>query len=307
MPKLATFAPGDPAEAVTEALRRDGAVILRDAMRPGLADQLAAELAPFVDATAPGRDDFSGHRTTRTGALVARSSACRELLMHPDVLGQCDAILKPNCDRYQLHLTQAIRIMPGQPAQAIHRDRWAWGTFLQTIEPQLNTIWAVTDFTRDNGATQVAPGSVGWPDTRVATPDEIGYAEMSRGSALIYLGSVFHGGGANVSRGDRIGLNLTYTLGWLRQEENQYLSCPPAIARTLPPELQALVGYAMGGYAMGYFTPPLPAGEGPEVVPPEFALNGQAAGSAMGEADLLEAIRAKVTRETPEPAPAAAG
>ena len=105
--------------------------------------------------------------------------------------------------------------------------------------------------------------------------------------------SVFHGG-ANVSDEDRWGLNITYALGWLRQEENQYLSCPPDIARTLDPELQALIGYAMGSYALGYFTPPLPAGEGPEVVPPEFALGRADSATSMGSHELLAAISADV-------------
>jgi ectoine hydroxylase-related dioxygenase (phytanoyl-CoA dioxygenase family) len=111
---------------------------------------------------------------------------------------------------------------------------------------------------------------------------------MERGSVLVYSGSVIHGGGENRSQADRTGINLTYCLGWLRQEENQYLSCPPAIARTLDPKLQALIGYAMGSYALGYFTPPVPPGEGPEAVPPQFALGDKAA-PGWGE-DLLAAI-----------------
>ena len=120
--------------------------------------------------------------------------------MDPLVRAMCDAVLLPNCERYQLHLTQVIRIMPGQGAQPIHRDRWAWGARLRGLEPQLNTIWALTPFTFENGATQVVPGSTDWPDKREATPDEIGYAEMDAGSVLLYSGSVFHGGGANTDR-----------------------------------------------------------------------------------------------------------
>ena len=109
---------------------------------------------------------------------------------------------------------------------------------------------------------------------------------------------VFHGGGANVSNGDRIGINITYTLGWLRQEENQYLSCPPEIAKTLSPELQALIGYSMGSYALGYYTPPLPAGQGPEVVPPEFALGKMDADAAQfGSAELLAEVSASIRGE----------
>jgi len=110
----------------------------------------------------------------------------------------------------------------------------------------------------------------------------------------VYAGGVFHGGGHNRADTDRIGLNLTYTLGWLRQEENQYLSCPPAIARSLDPALQAVLGYAMGSYALGYFTPPLPPGEGPEVVSPQWALGGVDGHTGMGDAAMLASITAEV-------------
>ena len=272
------------------ALKKDGAVILKDILSPDDVATLKGELAPYVETTENGRDDFTGHFTTRTGALVARSPKCRDLIMNPQILAAADDFLLPNCQRYQLHLTQVIRIKPGQPKQPIHRDRWAWGKYLQGIEPQLNTIWAVTDFTKENGATQVVPGSTSWPDDRQPGESEIGYAEMSAGSVLIYTGSVFHGGGANRSQSDRWGLNITYTLGWLRQEENQYLSCPPDIARTLAPDLQAMIGYAMGSYALGYYTPPLPAGQGPEIVPPDYALGARTGGSVFGSADMLEAV-----------------
>lgn len=294
MPNLVTLAPNAASDEIMAVLKRDGALILRDMLTPAELGQANAELKPYVDATAPGRDGFTGFKTTRTGALVARSPACRALVMNAVIRSACDKFLLPYCERYQLHLGQVIRIMPGQPAQAIHRDRWAWGTWLKDLEPQLNTIWALSDFTKENGATQVVPGSLDWADDRQAAPEEIGYAEMSAGSVLLYTGTVFHGGGANATNSDRVGLNITYALGWLRQEENQYLACPPEIARTLDPDLQKLIGYTMGQYALGYYTPPLPPGAGPEVVGPEYALNGDAGGSMLGSAASLEAIRAQV-------------
>lgn len=297
MAKLQHLPPDAPVEKIAGVLDTDGALILDDALSPRQVEALSAELRPYVEATQPGRDVFSGYSTTRTGALVARSPLTRDLILDPRILAACDAFLLPSCQRYQLHLTQLIRIMPGQPAQAIHRDRWAWGKHLTGVEPQLNTIWALTDFTKENGATQVVPGSVNWPDDRVVQPHEIDRAEMRRGSVLIYSGSVFHGGGANVSGADRWGLNITYALGWLRQEENQYLACPPQIARTLSAELQALIGYAMGSYALGYYTPPLPPGEGPEVVPPEYALSGATMESSMGSSELLARITEEVRGE----------
>jgi len=298
MPELAHL-PADAATAeIVAVLERDGALILDDVLPAADVDALVAELRPYVEATAPGRDSFTGARTTRTGALVARSPLTRPLVMDARILALCDAVLKPNCHRYQLHLAQVIRIMPGQAAQAIHRDRWAWGQQMPGVEPQVNTIWALTDFTAANGATQVIPGSSSWPDDRKAEPHEIARAEMRRGSVLLYTGTVFHGGGANDADHDRWGLNITYSLGWLRQEENMYLSCPPQIARTLEPDLQALMGYAMSNYALGYYTPPLPPGEGPETVPPEYALGAMGADAAgsLGGADLLEEVIARARR-----------
>ncbi|MHA7836206.1 MAG: phytanoyl-CoA dioxygenase family protein, partial [bacterium] len=126
-----------------------------------------------------------------------------------------------------------------------------------------------------------------WDPARQPEEDEIVLAEMPAGSVLIYSGSVIHGGGANRSETPRMGLNITYALGWLRQEENQYLSCPPEVARELSPALREMLGYDYGSYALGYFTPPLPPGEGPEVVSPEWLFSGGHEGFG---SELLDAI-----------------
>jgi hypothetical protein len=107
---------------------------------------------------------------------------------------------------------------------------------------------------------------------------------------------VVHGGGANRSDGDRVGLNITYALGWLRQEENQYLACPPEVARTFDPVLQDLLGYAMGSYALGYYSPPTAPGADPEVVPPNYALGRRSSGSALGSAEDRAALSENVAR-----------
>jgi ectoine hydroxylase-related dioxygenase (phytanoyl-CoA dioxygenase family) len=275
-PTLTHLPPDCSAADVTALLRRDGACIIDDVLDAASLSQLRDEIMPYVLATPTGMDEFTGRLTTRTGALAARSPVCREMIMHPSLLAATEDFLLPFADTYQLHLTQLIRIMDGQGKQPLHRDRLAWGGFLRDdIEPQFNTIWAVTDFTQVNGATQVVPGSNHWDSARQAEAHEIGYAEMRAGSVLVYSGSVIHGGGANASGADRMGLNITYCLGWLRQEENQYLACPPEIAAGFAPELQRLLGYSMGSYALGYFSPPLPPGEGPEVIPPEWLFSGE--------------------------------
>ena len=276
--------------AIVAAVRQDGAVILDNVLNQGFIAALREETDPYMEHTSNGEDHFAGHHTTRTGGLLVRSEKCRELIEHQTILNPCNEFLAPYCERVQLHLTQIIRIRPGETTQTIHRDRWAWGKHLSHLEPQFNTIWAITDFTSENGATQVVPGSTQWPDDQEIQPEQITQAEMKAGSVLVYSGSVFHGGGANTSDHDRIGINITYALGWLRQEENQYLSCPPELAKDLSPTLQGLAGYAMGQYALGYFTPPGAPGEGPEVVPPQYALGITESHSTMGGVGDLEAL-----------------
>jgi ectoine hydroxylase-related dioxygenase (phytanoyl-CoA dioxygenase family) len=273
-PKLTTLPKDATADDVIAALDRDGAVIVANVLDAATHDAVLRETRPYLDGSGAGRDDFTGRKTKRTGALVARSPACRDVVMNPLVLGACERFLLRSAKRFQLHLTQLIEIHPGQGAQTLHRDRLAWGGYLPpSIEPQLNTIWALTEFTNENGATRVAPGSHLWPHDRHALDAEVCQAAMPCGSVLFYSGSVIHSGGENKSRAARLGMNITYCLGWLRQEENQFLSCPPEIARTLDPALQELLGYTMGSYALGYFSSPKPLGEGlPDTLPPELAL-----------------------------------
>jgi ectoine hydroxylase-related dioxygenase (phytanoyl-CoA dioxygenase family) len=247
------LAPDCRAEDVAAALAAEGCAIVERLVEPALLARARTELAPWLAATAPGPDDFAGRRTRRTGGLVARSPTCRELVMHPLVLAAVRATL-PHATSVQLHLTQVIAIGPGEPAQAVHRDQWAFDffPFPSGYEVQCNTIWAMTDFTARNGATRVVPGSHRFADRLQLAEADTEPAEMPAGSALFYTGSLYHGGGANRSEEERLGVNLTYAVSWLRQEENQYLSVPAELARTLPEPLLRLLGYARGAYALGY-------------------------------------------------------
>lgn len=273
MADLRTFAAGDDPAQMVAALQTDGAAIVADVLAPEELIALNAGLRPWVDATQNGKDDFTGRLTSRTGALVARVPESRHLVMHPLILELAQTFLAPYTNKIQLHLNQVINIKPGSQRQPLHRDRDAWGGYIPAeIEPQFNTIWALTDFSAENGATRLVPGSTRWAEGRRATDDEKTQAVMSAGSVLLYSGSVIHGGGANRSDDARQGLNITYTLGWLRTEENQYLSCPPEVAKDLDPGLQELLGYTMGNYALGYYSDPNELPHGTDILAPEFAL-----------------------------------
>lgn len=164
-----------------------------------------------------------------------------------------DEVLGPHCDWYQLNLTQAVRIHPGERQQVPHRDEEMWPCPKNGMEYLVNVMWALCDFTPENGATMIWPGSHHRPPTRSPDPARAVRAVMPRGSALVYLGSVTHCAGANCSDAPRTGLILSYCLGWLKQYENAFLAYPPAVAKRFPRALRDLIGYRihrpnLGGY-----------------------------------------------------------
>jgi ectoine hydroxylase-related dioxygenase (phytanoyl-CoA dioxygenase family) len=239
---------------VAAALREHGVAIVERLAPPDLCDRVAGELEPHIAATPTGGDEFTGAHTRRTGALLARAPSTVDLVAHPLVLDVADAVLWEKKTTFQLHLTQAITIGPGADAQYLHRDQWCFDffPFPDDMHVEVSTIWALCDFTEANGATRVVPDSHTDADPRGWTPADTLPAEMPRGSIVLYTGRTVHGGGANTSNETRTGVNVDYVLGWLRQEENQYLSVPIEVVRQLPERVQRLMGYEMGAYALGY-------------------------------------------------------
>lgn len=241
----------DPAD-ISAHLRTHGYAIVEDVVDDATMDTLAAEVEPYARRSAAGRDHYDGRYTRRTGALVARCPTARRLIMHPTVLATVGEFLD-HATTFQLHLTQVISIDPGESDQQLHRDQMAFDFFPFPVEyhVQCNTMWALTDFTAENGATRFRPGTSALSDAEAAEVDVI-QAEMPRGSVLFYDGKVLHAGGANLSNDTRQGVNITYAVGWVRQEENQFLACPPDVARTLDDDLLRLMGYQQGAFALGY-------------------------------------------------------
>ena len=250
--ELNHFAPDANPADVAAHLRRFGYAIVDDVANEATMNRLDAEARPFIDSSPVGDDPYDGRFTRRTGALIARCPTSRELVMHATVVDTVKSFLN-HVSAVQLHLTQVISIEPGESAQKLHRDQMAFDLFPfpNDYHVQCNTMWALTDFTVDNGSTQIVPGSSTVTEAAAASMPA-GQATMRRGSVLFYDGKVLHGGGANRSEDVRRGVNITYAVGWVRQEENQFLACPPDIARTLDDDVLKMMGYAEGAFALGY-------------------------------------------------------
>ena len=269
-------------KSTVDAVCEHGAVIVEDALSREQATRIIEEMRPFIDSTPHGLHGLD--RSRRVGALVARSTASRLAIAHPAVLHICEKLLgeqvregnevritqSPRGEgRYpwRVGLTQIIDVGPGQQKQGVHRGNGLWVHDMagDRLDPQIETMWALTDFTVENGATHVIPGSHRWPDVvergeREGTKTWLGevdhasvQATMTAGSVLVWTGWTVHGAGANQTHERRVGMNIDYSLSFLAQEENQFLACPPAIARTLPDDMRRLIGYVQGGGALNYF------------------------------------------------------
>lgn len=236
-----------------EELNAQGWCILRHALPSASIDQLDEDLAGQFAQTPYGQGGFYGAMTKRFGRLLCRSDRAASLVQHKLILGVAEAVLSPWCDCIQLNTTQAIAIDPGAPAQMPHRDQDMWRGPVGAIEYLINVMWPLTEFTEDNGATLVWPNSHGAHAVDDESQEMPFAAAMQPGDALVFLGSTLHGAGANRTNDVRRGIVIGYSLGWLKPYENQWLAYPPAIARTFPPELAALVGYRQHRPNLGNF------------------------------------------------------
>ena len=225
-------------------LKQDGFCIIPGLMPPSTLARLDADLEPAFEDTPFGNGDFYGFRTKRFGSLLRRSRTAGELVLQPVVLNLAQAILGAACERIQLNVAQAIAIHPGEIEQFPHCDHDMWAGAKGGHEYLLNVIWPLTEFTASNGATRIYPGT---HRQTVESPDQLPealVAEGGPGDAICFLGSTVHGAGPNVSPSVRRGVVIGYSLGWLKPYENLWLAYPPDVARTFPPELAALAGYA---------------------------------------------------------------
>ena len=259
---LRVFTSDTPAEKMAAALRRHGAVLVRGAISAEMADKAAQEMRPHFDADGhKQQSNFNGYTTLRLSAVLDKSRTSAELIAHPTVLQIADDILLPFCTSYRLGSASAIEIWPGEKAQRLHRDDTIYPMRITGVEWQISALWALTDFTPENGATRLVPGSHLMTEADIEAMIEgddwdekvVTQAAMKKGDLLLYLGRTYHGGGANNADKPRIGLVNTYALGWLRVEENHYLAVPRDVAMSYPEPVQRLLGYATHGKFLGWY------------------------------------------------------
>lgn len=255
---------------IVETVERDGTAIVDGFVSRAWLDEFNRAIQTSIenyvpyDYGEPEAVEFLGRNTVRLNGLMSKAENYVDLITDPRLLGVMDHFLGPNCGQYRLNSSEIIEIHGGETAQELHTDDMIWPANYWAPERllQFNVMIAGTDFTFENGATQVVPGSHRWDDPeRLAKPEEIAYAEMKAGSAVFIPGKTIHGGGANTNGERRRAIVASYVLGWLRTQENHFLHTTVEQAQTWPQRARELLGYEMyahydeniSGGPLGYY------------------------------------------------------
>lgn len=259
---LKSFDRNTPPNIIAETLLREGGVIVLNQADDDLMDRVSQELREPLDAKGQAfENDFNGYKTLRLGGMLEVSRSSADLMAHPLSLEIADAVLKRHCVNYRIGSSTAIEIHPGEEEQILHRDGDFYPISIPGVEFQLQTMWALTDFTEENGATRVVMNRDTLKGVKNCETEafenidesEVVQAVMPKGSVLYWLQSTIHGGGANTASTPRSGMFISYSLGWVRQEDNHYLMLPKEVVDSYPDNIRRLVGYQSHGPYLGIY------------------------------------------------------
>jgi hypothetical protein len=253
VPELDRFSVPHDWAAIDEAVTSAGGAVVEGLlgvrMLDALNDEIDAYLAEHVEAGnsatgSDGYDLFLGHRTIRLHGLIEKLASGADLIGVPELVGWANRHIAGGGESVILNAAELIQIQPGEPAQSSHRDTDSWPVTVADGRPVIvNAIVALDDFTLDNGATYVAPGSWAWDESRQAIDSDWTRAVMDAGDVLLFRGDAVHRGGENTSSVRRRAISVAYCAGWLRPVENSYLNVSPATAAKIDPLVQSVLGY----------------------------------------------------------------
>ena len=242
--------PGGVPNALLDVIEDQGYAVLENALSATDVGAVRDALAPHLGEGPFGRNDFEGFRTKRVYSLPAKSRAFDRLIEDERVLDVAGGLLGPN---FLLTAALAINLGPDETAQDLHYDEAFYYGLPRPRRPlSLSTLWAIDDFTAENGGTLIAPGSTHWGDGRPDPSVELVPLEMPAGSVAIYPGTLWHAGGANTTDRFRLGISIQYVVAWARQQESYLLAVPPEMAKELSPRLRQLLGYSIHPPFMGH-------------------------------------------------------
>ena len=232
----------EPLAASLSAIKSEGFVVLECLIDASLVAEIKAELAPYLQQSLMGRNNFEGFASERVYALLAKAPRVADLVEHPAIIELLNQLLAPT---YLLSANLAINVHPGETPQPFHADHASLPDSPRTNTNGISVIWALDDFTATNGATEIIPRSHCWQNETPGANPETVQVIMPAGSAVVFHGSLYHRGGANQSDTSRLAITPQYCQPWLRQLENMVLAVPPEQAAQYSDQIQSMLGYSI--------------------------------------------------------------
>jgi ectoine hydroxylase-related dioxygenase (phytanoyl-CoA dioxygenase family) len=233
-------------------IEEDGYTIVPEVLSKDEVETILSELLELEETLGirPRKNPFEGSQTMRAYNLVTHGETFWRLSVHDKILPIVERVLDPQC---LISSLSSIGILPGERAQPIHADDQVIPIRKPHAPIVCNSMWAITDFTEENGATRIIPGSHKRDHNPIFGAEyESEAAVMSAGSVMVYDGAMWHGGGANQSDERRTGIAMNYCAGFIRQQENQQLGIPLELVKTLPERVQELIGYSVYRALIGH-------------------------------------------------------
>jgi ectoine hydroxylase-related dioxygenase (phytanoyl-CoA dioxygenase family) len=231
-------------------------------------------MRPKLNEDTPWEGDFFPKQTRRGYQLLGSKACAREVVMHPLYQAVCDKFLTTRNwfwsghkktyaeSKPQIMNTVCFSINPGAFAQPLHRDDWCYHVVANKADKYPDDLqrdtgigWFVAgkDATYENGCTRFIPGSHLWEHEREPDDRLCSYAELKRGDAFMMFASCYHGGGANKTTDqERLLFSCFMTRGWLRQEENHYISFTKEQILDMDPDVRKIAGYALSEPFLGW-------------------------------------------------------
>ena len=235
-----------PGQIVTELTDGRGYALLPNLISPGEAAHareilLACSEAPLVKGL-PARNLATGQRTV--GSLLHRGEIFERLVQHPALMEIGDALLG---DDMTLSSYAARILEPGARPMGAHIDYPYWamrGPFAVRPPLMLQVIWMMQDFTEENGATLVAPGSQqqGTPPDAAEFAREAIVVTGSSGSAIVSHGLLWHDTSPNRTEKPRVSMLINYGLKVIRPMEPGIANVPAEVMERATPKLRRLLG-----------------------------------------------------------------
>lgn len=251
-PTIRRFKPTDDAQEIAASIKRDGVAIIEGALDQGVLAGLNRDVDAELtigevdqDSSSKAYNRFKGEFTTRVYNVAQFSDSAVDVICNAEMVEMAEHLMASRCSSVLLNAAMVLQVNPGETPQYIHSDLKSWPTVPGGGEPvNITAIYALSDFTEENGATVFAPGSWGWEEGRNPKNDELVAATMAAGDAVLFRADCLHGAGGNTSENhSRRGLFISYCAGWLRPVENIHLGLTRERLAEVDRKLLPLIGF----------------------------------------------------------------